>query len=397
MTRLPGSFIGALLAAALPLTATPARAAEPASTSQAAAPAVTVLPATERTLVLEAAVTGTLVARDEVMVSSEIDGNLVTDVLAEEGDRVSEGQTLARLAHDILDTQIAQQAADVAKAQAAVTQAQNSIVQAQAEQTQTRLALERARSLVASGSTTAATLETSTANAQASMGRLGFAQSGLVAAQADLDHARAVASELALKLGKTNIRAPVDGVVSRRSARVGMRASASQELFRLIGHNDIELEADVIATRMPDIAVGDPAQISIGDGAPLQGRVRVVYPEVDKLTRLGKVRIALDDDPRLHIGAFARGTLELRRTRSLAVPVAAVLYGDAGSTVLVVKADDTVESRPITTGLIDRDWVAVQRGLAPGERVVARAGSFLQAGDVITPVPLDPALKAAAR
>lgn len=373
------------------------RAAEPTGATQSAAPAVTVVPAAERDLVLEAAVTGTLVARDEVMVTPEIDGNLVTDVVAEEGDRVRAGQTLARLAHDILDTQIAQQAAEVSKAEAAVTQAQNSIVQAQAEQTQTHLALDRARSLVASGSTTAATLETATANAQASAGRLGFAQSGLVAAQADLNHARAVANELALKLSKTNIRAPVDGVVSRRTARVGQRASASQELFRLIGHNAIEFEADVIETRMPDVAVDDPARVSLGDGAPLQGHVRVVYPEVDKQTRLGKVRIVLPDDPRLHIGAFARGTLELRQTRSIAVPVAAVLYGDAGSTVLVVKADNTVESRPVTTGLIDRDWVAVQRGLAPGERVVARAGSFLQAGDVITPVPPDPALQAAAR
>ena len=377
--------------------AAPVFAAEPASTSQSAAPAVTVLPVTERDLVLDAAITGTLVPRDEVMVSPEIDGNLVTAVLAEEGDRVREGQVLARLAHDMLDTQVAQQVAAVAKAEAAVTQAQNSILQAQAEQTQTRLALDRARSLVASGSTTAATLETLTANAQASTGRLGFAQSGLVAAQAELGHARAVADELALKRSKTEIRAPVDGIVSRRSARVGLRASASQDLFRLIGHGAIELEADVVETRMPDIAVGDPAQVSLGGGTPLRGSVRVVYPEVDRMTRLGKVRISLGDDPRLHIGAFARGTVELRHERGLAVPVAAVLYGDTGSTVLVVKADNSVESRPVTTGLVDRDWVAVERGLTVGERVVARAGSFLQAGDVITPVAPDAALKAAAR
>ncbi|MDX7953018.1 efflux RND transporter periplasmic adaptor subunit [Lichenihabitans sp. Uapishka_5] len=378
--------------------ATVARAAEPAATNaEASPPAVTVVPVADRELVLEAVITGTLVPRDEVLVSPELDGNLVTDVLVEEGDRVEKGQVLARLAHDMLDTQVAQQAAAVAKAQAAVVQAQNSITQAQADQTQGRLALDRARSLVASGSTTAAALDGAVATAQSSQGRLGFAQSGLVAAQADLDHDRALASELAVKLGKTAIRAPVDGVVSRRAARVGIRSSNSQELFRLIGHGTIELEGDVIETRMPELMAGDPALVSIGDGAPVPGRVRVVYPEVDKLTRLGKLRITLGDDPRLHIGAFARGTVEVRRERGLAVPVAAVLYGDAGPSVLVVKADNRVEARPITTGLVDRDWVAVTRGLDVGERIVARAGSFLQSGDIITPVAPDPALQAAAR
>ena len=397
MTRASSILLRAGLAVVSLGLVVPARAADAPAPADSSAPAVTVVPAVERDLVLQAAITGTLVPKDEVLVSPELDGNLVTDVLVEEGDRVAQGQVMARLAHDMLDTQIAQQAAAVAKSEAAVVQAQNSITQAQADQTQSRLALDRARSLVTSGSTTAAALETATASAQASVGRLGFAQSGLVAAQADLDHARAVANELALKLTKTAIRAPVDGIVSRRMARVGIRASASQELFRLIGHGTIELEGDVVETRIPEMKAGEPALVSLGDGAPVQGRVRVVYPEVDKLTRLGKVRITLGDDPRLHIGAFARGTVDVKRERILAVPVAAVLYGDAGPSVLVVKADNTVESRPIATGLVDRDWVAVESGLAPDEGIVARAGSFLQAGDTITPVPPNPALQAASR
>ena len=250
---------------------------------------------------------------------------------------------------------------------------------------------------MSSGSTTAAALETATATAQSSNGRLGFAQSGLAAAQADLAHARAVASELALRLSKTEVRAPVDGIVSRRTARVGLRVSSSGELFRLIGHGTVELEGDVVETRMPDLAAGEPAAVSLSGGAPLAGRVRVVYPEVDKLTRLGKVRITLGDDPRLHIGAFARGTVETRREHGLAVPVAAVLYGDGSPSVYVVKPDNTVEARPIATGLIDRDWVAITSGLAPGERIVARAGSFLQPGDAITPVLPPASLDTAAR
>lgn len=397
MRRSPQPLTVLALLAGLAGSPVAAGAADGSASSEAGAPAVTVLAVGERNLVEQAAITGTLVPRDEVVVSPEIDGNLVTAVLVEEGDRVREGQVLARLSHDMLDTQIAQQTAEVAKAEAAVVQAQNSITQAQADQTQSRLAFERARTLSASGNTTAAALETATAAAQSANGRLGMAQSGLSGAQADLAHAHAVAGELALRLSKTEVQAPVDGIVSRRTARVGIRVSASQELFRLIGHGVVELEGDVVETRMPELRAGEPARVSLGNGAPLTGTVRVVYPEVDKLTRLGKVRITLGDDPRLHIGAFARGTVETARAHALAVPVAAVLYGDAGPSVFVVRSDNTVEARPVGTGLIDRDWVAVSQGLAPGERIVARAGSFLQPGDRITPVPPSAALEAAAR
>src|SRR4029077_3251924 len=123
-----------------------------------------------------------------------------------------------------------------------------------------------------------------------------------VSAKADLEHAKAVGDELELRLARTEVRAPEDGIVSRRTARVGMAASASAEpLFRLIARGEIELEGEVIETKLPLLREGRPAWIELGDGDRVQGTVRVVYPEVDKASRLGKVRVKLDPDPRLRI------------------------------------------------------------------------------------------------
>ncbi len=217
-------------------------------------------------------------------------------------------------------------------------------------------------------------------------------------AKADLAQVRAVRDELSLRLARTEIRAPEAGIVSRRTARVGLAASASSEpLFRLIARGEIELEGEVVETKLPLLREGAPAWIDMGEGTRVAGSVRAVYPEVDKATRLGKVRVRLDPDPRLRIGTFARGAVELARSRGVSVPQASVLYGGGRRSVLVVTGD-RVEDRTVRTGIADEDTVEVRTGLNEGERVVARAGSFLRDGDRVRPVleapPATPAVAA---
>ncbi|GJE29394.1 efflux RND transporter periplasmic adaptor subunit [Methylobacterium organophilum] len=370
--------------------------AETAPAKVAPAPVVSVVEAIRREIVESVVVTGTLVPRDEILVSPEIDGYRIVDLLAEEGMRVERGQVLARLSRDLIDRQLAQQNALIEKAAAAVPQAQNSIEQAEAAETEARLAYERARQLMQTGNTTAASMESRTAALRQAEGKLAFARNGLAIAKADLAQARAVRDELELRLARTEIRAPEAGIVSRRTARVGMTASSAAEpLFRLIARGEIELEAEIIETKLPLLREGNPAFIEIGAGERVAGSVRAVYPEVDKASRLGKVRVRLDPDPRLRIGTFARGAVELARTHGVTVPQASVLYGGGKRSSVLVVADDKVEARDVRTGLSDEDDIEIRTGLTEGERVVARAGSFLRDGDRVRPVPLQGSLPAA--
>lgn len=394
-----------LLALALPASAALAGSAPPpAGSSQpvkaSLVPTISVVEAKRREIVESVVVTGTLVPRDEILVTPEIEGYRVTEVLVEEGARVARGQVLARLSRDLIDRQLAQQAALVEKAEAAVPQAQSSIEQAEAAETEARLAYERAQQLLRTGNATAAVMEGRTASLRQAEGKLAFARNGLRIARADLAQARAVLEELNLRLARTEIRAPEAGIVSRRTARVGLAASASAEpLFRLIARGEIELEGEVIETKLPQLRENAPAWIDLGDGVRLAGSVRTVYPEVDRATRLGKVRIRLEPDPRLRIGTFARGAVELARTRGVTVPQASVLYGGPKRSSVLVVADDVVEAREVRTGLSDDDDdIEIRAGLADGERVVARAGSFLRDGDRVRPVALavpEPAVAAA--
>ncbi len=380
----------ALLSLGFALTAFPARAeGTPAPAKASLIPAVSVVEATRREIIESVIVTGTLVPRDEILVTPEIDGYRVTEVLVEEGMRVQRGQVLARLSHDLIDRLLAQQTALVDKATAAVPQAQSNIEQAEAARTEAQLGLERAQSLMKTGNTTAVVMEQRISAARSAESRLAFTKNGLLIANAELAQAKAVRDELDLRLARTEIRAPEAGIVNRRTARVGITASASSEpLFRLIARGEIELEGEVIETKLPLLREGRPAWIELGSGERVRGSIRAVYPEVDKASRLGKVRVRLDADPRLRIGTFARGAVELARTRGVTVPQASVLYGGAKGSSVLVAAGDRVEAREVRTGLSDDDDIEIRTGLTAGERVVARAGSFLRDGDRIRPIPV---------
>ena len=76
--------------------------------------------------------TGSLVAREEILVGPEVEGLRVTEVLADEGQRVKKGDVLAKLVADTLEAQVAQNDAGLARATAAMAQARSSIVQAEA-------------------------------------------------------------------------------------------------------------------------------------------------------------------------------------------------------------------------------------------------------------------------
>ena len=87
----------------------PERLSPPATPSLA--PAVTVVRAAEREVVERAVVTGTLMPREEILVSPEVEGLRITEVLVEEGASVKQGDVLARLSRDILEATLAQNAA----------------------------------------------------------------------------------------------------------------------------------------------------------------------------------------------------------------------------------------------------------------------------------------------
>ena len=185
-------------------------------------PAVTVVPAVKREFVDRLFVSGTLVAREEAQVAARVDGLTIVEVNAEDGDRVKEGQVLARLDRAQLDAMLAENDAATKRADAAIDQAGSLIAQSQAQVQFANSDFDRARKLGA-GVMAASTIEQREMAMKTAQAQLAAAQNALGVAEADRKSRDAERQELLVRIDRTEVKAPVSGVVSRRSAKLGRR------------------------------------------------------------------------------------------------------------------------------------------------------------------------------
>lgn len=350
------------------------------------APPITVAPVVRSTVVETLPVTGTLLPRSEVLAGPEIEGLRIVEILVEAGDRVAKGDVLVRLSRETLDAQLAQSDAALARADAGIAQARSQISQAEASASLAQADLGRSQSLLKTGAATQAVVDQRVSAAAAARAQLQAARDALRAAEAERKSVEAQRRELMVRIARTEVRTPVAGLVARRNARLGAVASgAGEALFRIIEDGDVELEAEVPEARLGAVRVGMEATVTVADGAHIPGRVRLVSPEVDRATRLGRVRISLSSSDGVRVGSFARADIQIRKQDGVTVPVSALNYGVDGVSVLVAE-DGVARKRGVSLGVVDDSRAEIRSGLNEGEAVVERAGAFLRDGDAITAV-----------
>lgn len=358
-------------------------------------PAVSVVHAVKSEFVETVLVTGSFVARDEVMVAPEVDGLRVLELRAEEGDYVKKGDILAILVAEQIDAQLAANEAALASATAAIAQAQSQIAETEARVAEAKAQLERARPLVRDKYLSESVFDQRQATARAAEAQRAAAKGALAVTEAEKVRVAAQRRELLWRRSNAELRAPAEGLISKRAGRIGAIATAStltggDTMFRIIGKGEIELEAEVAETHLWKVKPGQEARIVGADGREVTGAVRLVSPEVDKTTRLGHVRIFLGVHPELKVGSFARGVIETARRRTIAVPLSAVLYSTTGAASVQVVADGKVDTRRVKTSLEANGMIAIDEGLSEGDVVVAKAGTFLRDGDAVRAVEAPP-------
>ncbi|MBH5372718.1 efflux RND transporter periplasmic adaptor subunit [Bradyrhizobium glycinis] len=179
--------------------------------------------------------------------------------------------------------------------------------------------------------------------------------------------------------GPISLKAPAPGLVTEVRTIVGAPASPQAgPMFRIAVNNEIELDAQVPAVHMSKLTSGATVRISRDDAPDLIGRVRLVAPEIDRATQLGRVRISVANNPSLKVGVFARASIDAKRSCGVSIPKTAIDH----LMVQVVKGN-VVETRKVRVGLSSDSATEILEGLEVGEIVVADAGSSLHDGDQI--------------
>jgi RND family efflux transporter MFP subunit len=211
------------------------------------------------------------------------------------------------------------------------------------------------------------------------------------------DGDKVTAGQVLARLGRTEglpgpttpiqLIAPAAGIVLSH-APPSPRAVRPEPMFRIIVNGEIEADIEIPALILPRISAGQAAELDIAGIGPLPARVRTISPEVDPATQLGHVRISFKTESALHVGSFAKATIVRGRNCGPAVPLSAVLYGAEGAVVQIVRSG-RIQTQPVRVGLLEGEDAEVREGLAVGDVVVKRAGTFLREGDIVRQVSDD--------
>ena len=300
----------------------------------------------------------------QVAVTPLVNGR-VTRVAVQLGARVRKGETMAEIYSP------------------ALAEARTKYISAQAMLDAHDLELQRTQKLADIGAASRQELERIHAEHAAQIAEVNSARSQLelLGVPAPATHGQDGATVSAT----TNVPAPLDGVVTERTANVGLNVDGATKLFTVVDLSTVWIVADVYERDFSRVRVGSEAAITTPayPGATLRGRVSYIDPQVNAATRTTKVRIEVAN-PRgdLRLGMYADVAISTEETSArLMIPRAAIQQ--VGNRSVVYLADPQQRGRfverAVTLGGSSGAQVEVVSGLQSGDVMVTEGSFFVRA------------------
>ncbi|RJR35402.1 MAG: efflux RND transporter periplasmic adaptor subunit [Deltaproteobacteria bacterium] len=285
--------------------------------------------------------TGTAAPTRQARLASPGEGPIL-NCRVREGDRVKRGERLVTIGRS-------------GAAAAQVTAAAESVKEQQAE-------LNRTKILVQSGAVPGSQLDT---------------------ARAKYEGSRALLAKARESAGDYSVAAPWDGVVSKVLVKDGDFVAPRAPLVEMYDPHSLVIRLAVPEAQATEVFKGTPATVQLDayPGKTFEGKVSLVYPDLDTRMRTRTAEVKLEVPVALIPGMFARLKLTLQTAaETVAVPTDAVLVLPNGEKVAYVLKDGKAQRRVVQTGLETAGKVQVVSGLQPGETVVTAGNEKLKDG-----------------
>jgi multidrug efflux system membrane fusion protein len=310
---------------------------------------------------------GSVTAFYTANIKSRVDGQIMRVNFAE-GQTVKQGDLLIVIDARPYEVQLEQMQAQLFKDQATLRDA--------------RLNLDRYTTLIPSGSIAQQQVDTQKSLVDQLDGQVRTDQ-------AQIDNAK-------LQIVYCNITAPFTGRVGLRQVDPGniVHAADTNPMLVLTQLQPIaviftlpEDQLPIVAQHMKSSTLPVDAYSRDDQNKLATGKLMTIDNQIDQTTGTAKLKAVFDNnDNRLWPNQFVNASLLLEtRKNSTVLPTAAVLRGPQGAYVYAVKADNTVEARPITISLTQGNTTVVTAGLTNGETVVTDGQDKLQTGSKIEP------------
>jgi multidrug efflux system membrane fusion protein len=357
---------------------------------------VSVTAAVREALPVELRAVGSVEPFSTVQVKSQVAGELV-GVRFTEGGYVKTGDLLFEIDPRPYQQALQQAEAAVAKDLAQLRQAEANLSRDRAQATNAEADATRYKELFDAGIAARSQYDQYRTSYDAQRESVRADEAAIESARAAVDSDRAAASRAKLDLGYCQIAAPISGRAGNLLVHPGNLVKANGDTamvvinqiepvfvsFGVPEHNLAEVRTKSAEGRLPV-----EARLRDGSGAAVSGRLTVIDNAVDPATGTIKLKAVFENRERLlWPGQFVDVALRLDTSESTVVPAEAVQAGQQGQFVYVVKADRTVEFRPVSVGRTVSGKIVVEKGVSPGETVVTDGQLRLYPGARIEAVP----------
>lgn len=387
--------IGIIVLAALPALSAACSKSESAQARGREAPAkqVQVEQVKQQTIHRSVEVVGTLVAVDEVTVSSEAEGR-VSRILADLGDRVTAGQPLVELDREKPQYNLDQQKATFTRALARFGAADTAhlppiektpdVQKAQAELAQAKQGFDRAEELHKRQLVPKQTLDDAETTLRSKQASYDSALQNAKNLRADIDASEAAMKMAERQLRDTAIRAPFDGYIQKRLVSLGEYVKVQTPVMAVVKVDPLKVTAEVPEKMAPWIKLGQAVDLRV-DAYPdkgIAGKVSRISPAVNPATRAFPFEALVPNgEALLKPGTFARVHIESGKVdQVITLAYAAIQYRYGVNRVFVLENDRLV-ARELRVGERLGDRIEVISGLKGGEQVAITDVDKLTDGD----------------
>jgi len=216
----------------------------------------------------------------------------------------------------------------------------------------------------------------------------GFAADTRVTSlKAKLDAAKAAVAESQQAIARTQIKAPVDGIVQKPVAEIGDMLSVGGVCASIINTDPMLVIGQVSEREIGQISVGMPARATLVTGETVDGYIRFIAPSADAATRTFRVEVEIKNPAgRVRDGVTAHAVVPLAATRAhLLSPAILALADDGRVGVRVIADGNKVKFLPVKLLGVAGDgmWVA---GLPERVTVITVGHDYVREGQVVEPV-----------
>ncbi len=182
----------------------------------------------------------------------------------------------------------------------------------------------------------------------------------------------------------SEIRSPIDGVVTDRPLFAGETAAAGAPLITVMDTSSLLAKTHIAESVAQRMKVGDDASVQVpGVADPVAAKVELISPALDPGSTTVEIWLKIGNKAgSLKVGTPVKVSITGRTVaQAWKVPASAILTAQDGSKfVMVVGSDGAAHRKPVVVGILDGDDIQVASGLAPGDLVVTGGAYGLDDG-----------------